>query len=149
MLRICRHCQSPFRPHQKVPGQRFCSSNTCQKARHRIWQKQKLKNDPDYKKNQREAQKTWRVKNPDYWRNYRNKHPDYVERNNSLQKIRNTKSRYDLSTHPKESLMIAKMDELIRQSELIPGYYMLYPVVTGKIAKMDEMLVRIEVITKG
>jgi len=43
--------------------------------------------------------------------------------------------------------MIANMDASIRKPEIISGYYMLYPVAAGKIAKMDQLLVRIDVIT--
>ncbi|MBW1899744.1 MAG: hypothetical protein JRI61_11880 [Deltaproteobacteria bacterium] len=147
MLRICKHCQSPFRTHKKVPRQQFCSSKTCQKARRQQWHQKKLQSDDDYKKNQREAQKNWGKTHPDYWRNYRKNHPLYVGRNKKLQKKRNIKSRNSLKKAQTESHIIAKMDELARRSNLISGYYMLYPVTAGKIAKMDEMLVRIDVIT--
>jgi len=39
------------------------------------------------------------------------------------------------------------MDGLTGKTNLSSGYYLLYPIVVGQIAKMDEMLVRIEVIT--
>ena len=42
--------------------------------------------------------------------------------------------------------MIAKMDDLKGKSYIKSGYYMLSPISTGKIAKMDEILVKIEVI---
>ena len=45
--------------------------------------------------------------------------------------------------------MIAKMDALNSKFELISGYYMLYPIASGKIAKMDKMLVKIELISRG
>lgn len=87
MLRTCNYCQSLFHPHKKVPSQKFCSKNKCQKARWRQWQKQKMQNDVDYKKNQQEAQKEWCKKNPDYWRSYRKNHPGYVERDEVFQKM--------------------------------------------------------------
>jgi hypothetical protein len=107
-----------------------------------------MKNDDDYKKNQGEAQTTWLKNNADYWQNYRKNHPGYVERNRKLQKKRNEKFRKRLKVHEKTTDMVAKMDALIKKNNLISGYYMLYPVALGKVAKMDEIIVRIDVITK-
>ncbi len=149
MLRICIQCQSPFRPHIKVPNQKVCIKKKCQKARRLLWQKQKLQKDDDYKKNQTMAQKAWIKKNPDYWRNYRENHPDYVKRNRILQRKRNFKTRHGVKHLENKTPMIAKMDELIEKSSLISGYYMLYPIAGRRIAKMDEMLVKIEVITRS
>jgi hypothetical protein len=131
MIRICKHCQSPFRPHYKVPDQKYCSSRTCQKARRREWQKQKLQEDDAYKENQRDAQLAWQKKNPDYWRNYRNKHPDYVERNRRMQKKRNYNSRHGRNSHDAKEQMIAKMDEIIEKSNVNSVYYRLYPIIVG------------------
>lgn len=149
MLRICIYCQSPFRPHQKVPNQKFCSSAKCQTARRMRWQKQKLRKDDDYKKNQARAQNAWAKRNPEYWRNYRENHPEYVKRNRMLQKKRNIKSRHSFNYPEINSHMIAKMDELNGKFKLISGFYMLYPITSGKIAKMDKMLVKIELISRG
>jgi hypothetical protein len=146
MLRVCVHCHSPFRPHTKVASQKYCSGTACQTARRRQWQKRKLQNDEDYRKNQRDAQRIWRKNNPDYWKKYRMDHPEYADRNRSFQIKRNLKARGDprnLDTNPDK---IAKMDDLSKNNSLTSGYYMLYPVAVGKIAKMDEMLVKIDLI---
>jgi hypothetical protein len=45
--------------------------------------------------------------------------------------------------------MIAKMNDLKGKSSIKSGYYMLYPISTGEIAKMDEILVKIDVISKS
>jgi len=147
MLRICLACQSPFKPHPNVPSQKYCSQVPCQKARRREWQQRKLHTDEDYKRNQREAQKEWRRKNSDYWSLYRQSNPDYVARNKMLQKLRNTEARNAKEIEDKVTGMIAKMDASIRKPKIITGYYMLYPVAGGKIAKMDKLLVKIDVIT--
>lgn len=149
MLRMCKNCRSPFRPHIKVPGQKYCSKRECQKARRKHWQKIKLQEDDDYKKNKASAQKNWASKNPQYWKDYRKNHSGYVERNNALQKKRNLRSR-GCSFHAQSKAdVIAKMDELTQPFRLVSGYYVLVPVAVEKIAKMDEMLVRIEIITKA
>ena len=46
----------------------------------------------DYKDNQRQAQKRWMAKNPDYWRSYRDSHTKYVETNRQKQRERNRSS---------------------------------------------------------
>ena len=147
MLKICNYCRSPFRPHIKVPHQTYCSKPGCQQARRRRWQRQKRLNDDDYRENQYQAQETWLEKTPDYWKNYREKHPEYVERNKLLQKKRYVKSKIALLNHEQLDQRIAKMDSLNETNNIIPGYYMLYPIDLGKIAKMDALIVRIDVIT--
>jgi hypothetical protein len=149
MLRICIYCQSPFRPHVKVPSQKVCFNHDCQKARRKEWQRRKIKNDDDYKRNQSNAQKAWTKRNPEYWQNYRSAHPEYVERNRRQQKIRNIRSRYSLILSENDPKMIAKMNDLKGKSSIKSGYYMLYPISTGEIAKMDEILVKIDVISKS
>ena len=146
MLRICIHCHSPFRPHFKVPNQKYCSGTACQTARRRQWQKRKLKRDEDYRNNHRDAQKAWRKNNPAYWKKYRTDHPEYADRNRSFQIKRNLKARGDPRNRGTKPVKIAKMDDLAKNHNLISGYYMLYPVAVGKIAKMDEMLVKIDLI---
>lgn len=88
----CFHCGKLFEPRPQNPGQRYCNALDCQRARKRKWQQDKLKIDPDYQNNQREAQRNWRVKNADYWRAYRAQHPQYVERNRAQQRQKTRKS---------------------------------------------------------
>ena len=40
------------------------------------------------------------------------------------------------------------MDEYDQKNNLLSGYYTLYPIHVDKIAKMDAILVKIEVIPK-
>ena len=147
MLRICKHCQSPFRPHPKVPGQTYCSMAQCQKARRSKWQKQKLHSDDGYRQNQADAQRSWARRRPECWKDYRKGHPEYVERNKAMQRSRNRRSRTGRYRAVDDAGMVAKMDGLTGKNNLSSGYYLLYPIGVGQIAKMDEMLVRIEVIT--
>jgi hypothetical protein len=109
----------------------------------------KRSNDEDYKKNQIAAQNTWAKKNPDYWRKYRENNPHYKERNRKLQKIRNLRAKHRLKLQNAKKEKIAKMDEYEGKNELISGYYTLYPVHVGQIAKMDAILVKIDLITRG
>jgi hypothetical protein len=69
--RACTHCGQSFDPRPQVPNQTYCSSPECQRARKVRWQQDKLRTDPDYRGNQRDAQRAWRDRNPDYYRSYR------------------------------------------------------------------------------
>ncbi len=141
MEKSCLHCQKRFIAHPAVRDQRYCSDPQCQKARKRKWQKEKLARDSDYRGNQAEAQRQWRSRNKDYWKRYREEHPAYTERNRMAQKERNRWRRPESG--------IAKMDEL-KGKPLVPsGRYRLIPFGNPGIAKMDELIVELGVISRG
>lgn len=96
-----------------MKNHQYCSEPSCQKERKRRWQKKKLAEDPAYKANQRDAQKRWRVKHADYWRDYRKRHSDYERRNRELQRERNRRRRERPSP-------IAKMDVINVKIDVIP-----------------------------
>jgi hypothetical protein len=89
--RLCLACGSAFVPLQHVPRQRYCSLIACQRARRRDWQSRRLHIDSDYRDNQARAQAKWRAGHPEYWREYREAHPAYRERNRSMQRLRNAR----------------------------------------------------------
>jgi hypothetical protein len=124
----CAHCGCAFGRNGRVKNQRYCSNNACQRARKRLWQKQKLATDPDYKQNQRDSQQLWCTQNPHYWKDYRRHHVDYTDRNRTLQKTR------DSRRHLKKNL--AKMDTSESIFSVKQGTYYLIPERTG-LAKMD------------
>jgi hypothetical protein len=141
MEKTCLCCKKLFHPHPAVHDQRYCSEPGCQKARKRKWQKEKLTNDRDYRANQAEAQRQWRSRNKDYWKRYREKNPAYTEKNRNRQQERNRRRRSGLG--------IAKMDELKGKSVIRSGRYRLVPLYHSEIAKMDELIVEIGVISEG
>ena len=96
------------------------------------------RNDPDYHDNQVRAQQAWRKSHPDYWREYRHTHPEYVERNRAQQKKRNGRSR---------DSRIANMDASSPDSPLPSGFYWLSPAGADGIAKMDVWTVKITLIS--
>jgi hypothetical protein len=57
MEKRCDHCKRKFTPHPAVKKQRYCKSADCQRARKRMWQKEKLKKDPDYREQNRLRQR--------------------------------------------------------------------------------------------
>lgn len=139
MEKRCECCKRGFIPHPAVPHQEYCSDPECQKTRKRRWQKAKLSNDGDYRANQAEAQRQWRSRNRDYWRQYRRRHPAYTERNRLGQKERNRRRQ--------SGSEIAKMDELKGRTVIRSGRYRLVPFCNLGIAKMDELIVELGVIS--
>ena len=143
----CAACEDLFTRRRNVPDQQFCSKPECQRERRRRWQRQKLKEDPDYRANQAAAQRRWRERNPDYWRRYRQAHPAYTERNRQQQHMRNRK-RGQVGTGPSPPA-IAKMDVCEAQTAVASGTYRLIPVSGENIAKMDAYLVEMHVLSRG
>jgi len=75
-----------------------------------------------------------------YWKAYRDSHPEYVERNRVLQKERN---------HKRGALLIAKRDESRSWNPMRSGLYRLIPAGEEGIAKMDEYLVKLDVLSNS
>ncbi|WP_321957650.1 hypothetical protein [Paraburkholderia bannensis] len=134
--RKCTACGRLFEPRAQSPQQKYCSKPECQRLRKALWQKQKVRTDPDYRENQRRAQKRWGATHPDYWRSYRADHQAYKERNCELQRIRNS--------HPK---YIAKMDASGRETRLCTGFYVLAQALRDDVAKIGAWIVHLTIIS--
>ena len=145
--RQCAACGCLFEPRRNVAQQRYCSKRACQRTRRRRWQRQKLKTDADYRANQAAAQRRWRERHPAYWRDYRQRRPDYAERNREHQRERNRR-RGSAGTGPSPP-PIAKMDAYRSQTLVRSGTYRLIPVSTPEVAKMDAYVVEIRVLSEG
>ena len=100
-----------------------------------------MANDSDYRANQAEAQRQWRSRNKDYWKKYRRTNWAYTERNRMGQRERNRRRRSGAG--------IAKMDELKGKALIPSGRYRLVPLCNVGIAKMDELIVELGVISRG
>ena len=85
----CKFCRCLFILTARNPEQKYCSRADCQKARKRRWQKMKMQGDKAYRLNQKDAQKRWCEKNPDYWQNYRKNNSNYTGSNRERQQHRN------------------------------------------------------------
>jgi hypothetical protein len=101
----CAYCGQLFEPRPQVPEQAFCSAFNCQRARKRMWQRNKRQSDPDYRSNQQAAQRTWAQRNQGYWRSYRETQPEYERRNREQQRLRDGTDRKD-----EHFARLAKMD---------------------------------------
>lgn len=136
----CAHCNRIFKPNPRVKEQRYCSHKPCQRARKTRWQKHKMKTDPDYQANQRNAWRSWQQRNRNYWRPYRKKRPEYRERNRRLQKKRDARRREQ---------NLAKMDALRAINSIETGTYYLVPSHLPDLAKMDAFGPEFLIISTG
>nr|WP_137959868.1 hypothetical protein [Burkholderia sp. 4M9327F10] len=136
--RLCAACGKAFHPLLQTPNQRYCSAAACQRERRRRWQREHLRGDADYRDNQARAQAKWRVRHPDYWRQYRATHPAYRERNCAMQRSRNAQ---------RSSSPVANMDASPPPRPLASGFYILRRAVETGIAKMNACTVHIAVLS--
>ena len=140
---ICKNCHKLKPANIRLKGnQEYCSDPECQRARKAAWQKDKMANDPQYRAQQIECIRKWRKNRPldKYQKQYRQEHPQYVERNRELQRIRNNQRAKQL-----EFRKIVKMDPLKRPSEK-SSIYLMNPYKMdsfGKIVKMDALIVQL------
>jgi hypothetical protein len=88
-----------------------------------------MKNDPDYRSDQKDGQRCWIEKHPGYWREYRENHQDYVSRNRLLQKGRDQRRRHGV---------LAKMDASNPDYVVQTGTYYVIP-AKKNLAKMDAL----------
>ena len=138
----CVNCGTFFTP--RNCKQNYCTKHRCQRARKAVWQRYKLKYDDNYRTQQHLSHQKWLQKNPGYYRSYRRRNPDKVQRNRALQVIRNRRNRHQLSSikRPHDPL-IAKMDARNFCHFNMVGQFYLVPV----IAKMDVRKVNIYTIS--
>ncbi|HTD02729.1 hypothetical protein [Undibacterium sp.] len=131
-LKNCLHCGLEFAPCPRVPSQSYCSAEPCQRARRRLWQAIKRSNDTDYRDNQARAQKAWNQRHPEYWKRYRDTHPEYTAHNREAQLLRNG---YSLVRE------VVRPDPPASMMKLSSGNYRLTEIKWHGIAKMDVIKV--------
>ena len=138
----CVNCGTFFIP--RNCKQNYCTKAECQRARKAAWQRYKLKYDDDYRTQQHLSQQKWLQAKPGYYRSYRRRNPDKVQRNRALQTIRNRRNRQRFSRKKlADNALIAKMDARKFCHFNMVGQFYLVPV----IAKMDVSRVNIYTIS--
>ena len=125
----CVNCGRLADGNPRIQDQEYCREKDCQRVRKRKWQKEKLAADPDYKANQRACQIDWHERNPDFYKEYRRKHPDYCRRNTLLQRCRKARAR-----------AIATMDALEPDPACKPRVFYLFPLVATMDASAQKFL---------
>ena len=137
---ICKHCKAKKSANPRLKGnQEYCGDIECQRARKATWQREKTAGDADYRANKKQSNMQWRKNRPadQYQRQYRQGHPDYVEKNREKQRLRNKKR----TTFSVEK--IVKMDAL---TNIESNTYIMTPYIEnayGKIVKMDALFVQL------
>jgi len=140
----CHHCGRLVRVNSRIKfGQHYCGSAACQRARRNLWEREKLRTDPEYREKRKLAKEKWRKSKPlhEYQRDYRSKHPGYVERNREDQRKR-IKKRNESVTNQQ----IVKTDASNSVSLVSSGFYALYRCAnaSGKnIVKTDAIIVQL------
>jgi len=149
----CTRCHVVFIK-QRNPSQAYCSAPDCQRERKNKWRREKMNADSDYKNNQEMANKRWHIKNPDYWRNYRASHLDYVQSNRDAQRVRDRTKGNNIPHHSMDDLAggynalpLAKSDALPSETHINAGSYWLLAIDDG-LAKSDAFPVKITLITE-
>ena len=93
LTRRCRYCQGKFQPSSCHPGQTVCAEPDCQRQRRADYHRGKIQSDPDYRQVCLDSPRKWRTAHPDYWKNYRELHPEAVEKNRRRQRQRDQSRR--------------------------------------------------------
>jgi hypothetical protein len=134
----CCHCGDFFIPSSRHKNQVYCLTPACRRARKAAWKRNRMQTDPDYRYNHKLSNQTWAKAHPGYWKHYRRRHPEYVERNRILQSVRNRRCRCRGKPEAGNDL-IAKVDASIFSKNRMLGQFYLVPV----IAKVDALKVNI------
>jgi hypothetical protein len=91
--RSCRYCRQIFHPSIYRPEQQVCSQPACQRQRRSAYHRERIRSDAAYAEDVRASQRKWRQANLDYWKRYREQHPESVARNRQRQQHRDQKRR--------------------------------------------------------
>ncbi len=136
----CQCCGKLVPRNPRIKKQKFCSSRACQNTRRYTITKTRVTKSSDSRSLRRARNKRWRDNYPahEYQKEYRKKHPEYVKRNNELQKGRNKKRK------PESSAMIVKTYALSSQP-LQDGLYRGFEVKSGKIVKTYALPAQMQV----
>ena len=89
--RRCRYCQQIFQPSKFQPRQTVCGGADCQRRRRADYHRAKIAADPEYREVCRDSPRKWRTRNPDYWKQYRQKNSASAEQNRQQQQLRDRK----------------------------------------------------------
>lgn len=132
---ICVSCKKPYKKNPRQKKQTYCSDPACQRARKAKWQRDQMRSNPTYRKDQMQAKRDWFDQHPNFWKIYRSKNPNKKLRNTLLQRKRNQQHQLKRLEKASEQNLIAKMDVLESNSYAALREYWMVPV----IAKMDVL----------
>ena len=95
-MKKCPYCKTKFTPHPKVGKRQItCGALACKAAlksdNNRKWRQR----NPDYHRDYPRV-KDWLEQKPGYLKNYRESHPEYVEKNRATQRVRDKRKKLRL-----------------------------------------------------
>ena len=146
--RRCAACRKLFHPRPQSPGQKFCAAAKCQRERKRRWQKARRAADSDYRENDVQANRWWRSRHPDYWREYRCRHPQSLIRNREKQRERDRARRLQ-APQPPPLPDLANEDASSPSFSFGTGTYRMIPVTGRDLANENACLVKIALLSEG
>jgi hypothetical protein len=136
----CCHCGRFFPKSPRHTAQYYCMRPECRKARKAAWKRKKIREDPEYRLNQKTSNRAWFDAHPGYWKMYREKNPEKAERNRILQHVRNRRRSNMNETDAKgDPPLIAKVDASNPGKIKVHGQFWMVPM----IAKVDALKVYI------
>jgi len=134
--RCCRYCQQLFQPSPYRPQQAVCSQASCQRQRRRDYHCQKIASDPVYRQVCLESPRKWRQAHAGYWKQYRQTHPQQVERNRLRQWRRDQKRRlanlannnlaFDLKRSAAEVWLVGQAARHLANNNLAPCQVLIF-----------------------
>ena len=141
----CRHCNKlRLKRSQK---QRYCSNESCQKARKNAWRRTKLELDPDYRANQRASTKAWLESqggSAAYYRRYRKRRQQQAHCVDSAEQCIDSADHVACGDRTPVAVAGAKSDAESGHSRVTSGRYRL---LRCDAAKSDAVVVELSVLS--
>lgn len=96
-MKKCPYCKIRFTPDPRVgKRQKACGKPACKRAmkaeNNRSWRQR----NPDYYRNDYSRLRAWLEQNPEYLKCYRQSHPEYIEKNRKAQNVRDRRKKLRL-----------------------------------------------------
>lgn len=142
--RRCCFCQKLFEPSKFRPDQSVCTDPACRSQRRNEYHRKKIASDPEYAEVVRDSRRKWREAHPDYQKTYRQTHEAAVERNRTLQKVRDSRRRaellvknnlaLDLKRCPAEVWLIGASETALVKNNLAPCRMLIFQTVPSAVA---------------
>lgn len=83
----CLNCKKVFRPNARLKiRQKTCGRPECRRDHRAAYQRRYRKENPELEREYREKRRQWL--SPDFWKNYRQAHPESTKRNRTQSKLR-------------------------------------------------------------
>jgi len=111
--RRCEFCHEWFSPDPRtVKFQRSCTKPDCRKKRSRASVRQWWKQNPGYNKGRSPKVRAWAKAYPNYWRKYRQEHPDYVKKERRRRRSAHKKAKNAAKQNAISQISLEKLESI-------------------------------------